>query len=571
MRAVPSERVWRRRLVALATLVLAVAGPAAPGSAAPPRPALLRVPLPRYDGTLTPYTTTLAYPLLTLVYDTLTWRDADGVPQPWLARSVRRSHGGRRVTVRLRPGVRWQDGRPLTAADVAFTYRLLARRFEPRFTPELSELARVRATSRLTVRFELRGPGLGFEGLALPDVPILPEHLWAGLPPGATPAGRLIGSGPYRLVRASRRTGYLLRARPRYFKGVPRVAELRVPLIPSAAATFAALRARRVDAVPLTLPPRTAGALAGTLGIAVARGTSYAGTALVFNVRHPPFDRAAIRRSVAGVLDLGRIARTAAPGGARPASVGVVHPTSRWAPVVPVPRAPAGASRRTLVGSGLPVLRILAPTTDPVRLEAGRQVVLALRRAGARATLVRVTGPRLARLVGEDGTPPRFDAAVQAIPALASQDPDALRSLFGSEPRGAPLNASGYRSAAFDRLSRAVAEAPTADARRRAVAAELALLARDAPAVALFFPAGAFAFRTTTYDGWRYIAGTGILDKQSFLPPGGAPASPHGGAAIRATAPGDGSSLGAFDVVSAVVLAAVVLLAGIALAQRRSA
>jgi len=48
---------------------------------------------------------------MTLVYDTLTERDARGTPQPLLARSIERR--GRTVTVRLRRGPRWHDGRPL--------------------------------------------------------------------------------------------------------------------------------------------------------------------------------------------------------------------------------------------------------------------------------------------------------------------------------------------------------------------------------------------------------------------------------------------------------------------------
>ena len=72
---------------------------------------------------------------MSLVYDTLTWRDAEGIPRPWLASSVDRDETGRHVFVRLRPRLRWQDGRPLTAADVVFTYRYMAARPHPRFTP----------------------------------------------------------------------------------------------------------------------------------------------------------------------------------------------------------------------------------------------------------------------------------------------------------------------------------------------------------------------------------------------------------------------------------------------------
>ncbi|MDQ6805598.1 MAG: ABC transporter substrate-binding protein, partial [Actinomycetota bacterium] len=118
----------------IAALTLGLLPSAAIAQASPAK--LVRIPFPAYDGTLTPYTFKLGYPLVTLVYDTLLWRDAQGIPRPWLARSVQRSNGGRRVTVRLRKGVRWQDGRSLTADDVAFTFQFVASR-SPR-TPELA-------------------------------------------------------------------------------------------------------------------------------------------------------------------------------------------------------------------------------------------------------------------------------------------------------------------------------------------------------------------------------------------------------------------------------------------------
>src|ERR671917_161720 len=132
-------RHLRSALLAL-VLATAAAGLGSPPAGAQSRAPLVRLPFPAYDGTLTPYTFEAGYPLMTLVYDTLLWRDAGGVPRPWLARSATRSDGGTRVTIRLRRGVRWHDGRPLTAADVAFTLGFMARRFHPRFTPQLENV-----------------------------------------------------------------------------------------------------------------------------------------------------------------------------------------------------------------------------------------------------------------------------------------------------------------------------------------------------------------------------------------------------------------------------------------------
>ncbi len=181
-------------------------------------------------------------------------------------------------------------------------------------------------------------------------------------------------------------------------------------------------------------------------------------------------------------------------------------------------------------------IRVLAPENDPVRQEAGRQVMLALRRAGAKSTFTKLSSENLSKAIGEDGLTPDFDAAIVTIPALVSYDPDFLTRVFGSDADTAPLNFAGYRSARFGANAERVASAGDVRARRRAVGAQLALLASDLPQVPLFFSRGTFAFRPAIYDGWTFIKGTGILDKPSLLP-GQASATPGREAPASARAP----------------------------------
>jgi peptide/nickel transport system substrate-binding protein len=552
----------------LALLVAALSGAPASARSGAER---VRLPFPAYDGTLTPYTFSLGYPLVTLVYDTLLWRDAGAIPRPWLARSLARSAAGRRVTVRLRDGLRWQDGRPLTAADVAFTFRFVATHPQARFTPQLADIRAVRATGRLTVAFDLRRPSTGFEDQPLADVPILPRHLWRDLPPGQiAPRGLPVGSGPYRLVSAGRRRGYVFRANRGYFRGAPLVGVIRVPIIGEAERTYAALLARQVDMVPLPLTARAAADVGANLGLGLRQGTSYSGTMLVLNLRRPPFDRLAARRAVSAALDLGRISAAVAPAVA--ADRGFLHPASRWASGAPLHRfdpQPAAAARRAV---GAATIGVLAPDNDPVRLEAGRRVLQALRAAGIRATLKARTRAQLDRALGAGGRRPSFDAAIDVIPPLVSYDPDGLTRLFGSDPAQAPLNAGGYRSAAFDAAARRTASAPSRSARRAATRAELAVLAREVPAVALFFSRGRFGIRPAIYDGWVFVQGTGILDKQSFLPGTAAePAPPARGEPAAGTSGSGAGGVGLLDVVSGVVLAIAVMLAlaGLVVGRRR--
>jgi peptide/nickel transport system substrate-binding protein len=565
-------RSVRRALAALAIASLA-AGLLPPGGQAQSRAPLVRLPIPAYDGTLTPYTFESGYPLMALVYDTLMWRNAGGAPRPWLAQSVQRSQGGRRITIRLREGVRWHDGRPLTAADVAFTFDFMAQRFHPRFTPQLEDVESTTASDPSTVTIELRRRSLGFDDQPLADVPILPRHLWEGLPEGrAAPRGPTVGSGPYRLVRADRRAGYGFQANRSYFNGRPAVDRIRVPVIREEGRTYRALQRRRVDMLPVSLPERPAARLGRASGISVDRGHSYSGTSLLFNLRRPPFDRAAARRAVANALDLERVLRNVGPG--VPADHGYIHPSSPWASEPALQRADPPAARRALSRLDLPPLRILAPNNDPLRAEAGRQVGLALRRAGADATVVEVSRSSLGRAIGEDGSTADFEAAIISTPPLASYDPDFLTAIFGADPRDAPLNYSGYRSGAFEAHAERAKSAFTRAARERAVQAELRLLATDLPELPLFFSEGAFAFRPAIYDGWVFVKGTGILDKRSFLPGQGRPSSQREVSAGEEdeAASDDGTSfLDVLSIVSLIALVIVVGLVTVALLSRRRA
>ena len=513
------------RLASTIAVVSAASMAPAP-AAAQTRQDTVRIPFPRDDGSLTPYTFRLGYPLMSLVYDTLALRDARGFPRPWLARSIRRE--GRTVTVRLRGGVRWHDGRPLTAADVVFTFDHVADRKHPRFTPQVRDVASVQAVGSHTVVIALRRPSLGFRDQPLADLPILPAHLWRNLPPDRlAPDGPPVGSGPYRLVEYRKGVGYRFKENRGYFRGRPAVGEIEVPIIRKASRTFDALRARRVDAIPVSLPDESPGGLEA-LGVRVATGSSYLGTVLMMNARQAPFNRPVVRRAIAEALDLVRIARVVGSptgGDTFPADHGYIHPASRWATEQTLHRFDPRRSRLMLAEQALPPLPILVPRDDPVRVEVGRQVALALQRVGLRAEVRNISARQLERAVGQDGARPTFGAAIWSAQPLASYDPSFLRAVFGSSET-ARLNYSGYRSREFERLADRVDSAPTLASRRRAVNSELRLLARDAPVVPLVFTPGAFAYRSAAYDRWLYVQGSGIFEKRSFVGRRRTPAAP---------------------------------------------
>jgi len=61
-----------------------------------------------------------------LVYETLLFFNReDGSVKPWLASSYQFSSDATSLTFKLRPGIQWSDGKPLTSADVVFTLNIV--------------------------------------------------------------------------------------------------------------------------------------------------------------------------------------------------------------------------------------------------------------------------------------------------------------------------------------------------------------------------------------------------------------------------------------------------------------
>lgn len=509
---------------------------------------MLRIPFSQDDGTLTPYTFNVGYRLMTLVYDTVMWRDAGGVPRPWLADSVTTSADGMTVTIQVDPRARWQDGPPVTSADIAFTFAYVRAHPHARFTPEVEAVSSVDAPDAATAVVHMARPSAGFVEEPLSDVPILPEHLWAKLPAGTVaPAGLPVGSGPYRMTAHSPGTAYRFQAVSGYFRGTPAVRTIVVPIISDVTATITALEHRNVDALPLSLIANDS-----DVGIRTETGDAYAGTLLMLNTRQAPFDRPEVRRAISQALNLPQIA--SAVGLAVPAGRGYLHPDSGWAPTGDVQHYDPAAARSVLADTGL-AITVLAPDNDASEQVAGRQVVQALQRAGARAGLSTVPVTALDLAVGVSGQTPTYQLAIWSSPELAAYDPEMLGRLFGS---GQPLNLTGYASPSFDAVAARIDTTLDPSARLAAVQQTVERLATDAPVVPLYFAKGEFAVRPAAYDGWVYVKGSGILDKLSFVDP----APPRSGDQVGGAAGAGGSGFGGvplFPIAAALALAAVAL------------
>ncbi|KQN55493.1 MULTISPECIES: ABC transporter substrate-binding protein [unclassified Erwinia] len=153
------------------------------------------------------------------VYSRLFILDPQQKPVPSLVEKYDYSADGKTLTLHLRPGVKWHDGQPLTAEDVAFTYASEASPDFPRDRPDfVKRLAGfddvdsgkaqapsgIKVIDPLTVSFTFTAPYSG--ALAhFADKPVLAKHIWQKVPVKEwNKASQLlrhpVGSGPYKFV-----------------------------------------------------------------------------------------------------------------------------------------------------------------------------------------------------------------------------------------------------------------------------------------------------------------------------------------------------------------------------------
>lgn len=149
---------------------------------------------------------------ITLIYDTLTEHAQD---EPFteyglLAETIEMPEDRSWVAFNLRPEAKWHDGRPLTAADVVWTFNTLVEKGSPFYRAYYGDVAEVKATSERRVLFVFQS-GLNRElPLILGQLPVLPKHWWEGRDFSAPLLEPPLGSGPYRLegFEASRSVSY---------------------------------------------------------------------------------------------------------------------------------------------------------------------------------------------------------------------------------------------------------------------------------------------------------------------------------------------------------------------------
>ncbi len=462
----------RRSLCAVCVALLVGCGEAGPAEerAGPERGGTVVVASATDLSPLNPLVTTEAWAGEVLQYAlgmTLLRYDEDLAYEPYLAESWELL-GDTGVVFHLRRDVRWHDGEPTTAHDVAFTFR---RAKDPATAFPNAEYfvywRDVEVVDSFTVAFTFEPHAEPLAGW--PFTAIAPEHLLDTVPPAAMHRARYnrepVGNGPFRFVSHRMNDRWVFEANP-YFPdelgGRPTLDRLVWRVMPENTAQMAEVQAGELD-LALTPALDRARQVARRDGLSLITRPSRRFMFVGWNGRRPPLDDAVVRRALTMAMDREAIVQGLRAGFGQVA-VGPVMPW-HWAfdeTLPPLPHDPdsarallgsAGIRDRdgdgTLeLGSGEPfAIELQFAAASSVQRDVAERVRNDLAAIGVAVSTRPVEGLTLISRVTSRERP--FDAF------LLVWDGDFrlnLRDMFHSEEVGRPYQFASYHNSEVDRI-----------------------------------------------------------------------------------------------------------------------
>jgi len=164
-------------------------------------------------------------------------------PYYMLATAYKWGPGGKSITFTIRQGVKFNDGSPMTAADVAFSFTLLQKNADVNVAG-LQITGATASGNTVTVSFSVPE----YTNLqAIGNTYVVPQSIWSSAgDPGTYTDPNPVGTGPYKLGSFSV-AGITLTANPDYWGGAPKISEIEFPVYASNTTVLSALTNNQLD------------------------------------------------------------------------------------------------------------------------------------------------------------------------------------------------------------------------------------------------------------------------------------------------------------------------------------
>ncbi len=259
------------------------------------------------------------------------------------------SRDGKTIVLHFRKGMRWSDGAPYDARDLAFTWRAVMNpRNNTRVTTGWDDITAIDLPDPLTARIHLRAVSAGILGtfaVGGAGFPPLPAHLLASLPDlnRAPFNAKPISSGPFVLTKWNHGQSLEFAPNPNYWRGKPGLDRLSYVFVPNAETLLAQTRTHEVD-VYESVGENQIATLATIAGIRTTKVITANWRRLAFNTARPVLRDPRVRLAVAEAVDWDRMRHTIFHD-YNTVAVSDIAPTSWAAPAVaPYPHDVARAN-----------------------------------------------------------------------------------------------------------------------------------------------------------------------------------------------------------------------------------
>ena len=406
----------------------------------------------------------MSHVVIEQVYGTLLNLDENAVPYAGLAESWEQSADGLTWTFKLREGLKFHNGDPLTAEDVKFTFdRIRAPDSGYAYLSQVETIAEVNVLDPLTVEFKLSRPTGPFEiYMAFPGSSIVPKKL---VESGHDLNAQPIGAGPFKFVSYTPRNAIVFERNPDYHEaGKPYLDGLEYRIIADPTALANGLRSGEIQ-FSNEVPPKDWASIVGQPNMvdAAIEGSRYYW--LIPNHTVAPLGDPKVRQAISMALNRQAIVRGAFFGQATPI-VGGVIPEWNWAyagiEAVP-PQGDVEAAKKLLAEAGVAPgtpLKLTMVSSWPPMMSMAPIIQANLAQIGFQATIDTMEVPRY---WDEVWGPSNFDlTAMYWLSPLADPDDFVTNTYLSTSP----VNTQKGGSAAMDELLIAAKSAVTVEERK---------------------------------------------------------------------------------------------------------
>jgi peptide/nickel transport system substrate-binding protein len=298
-----------------------------------------------------------------LVWDRLMRIGPDGLARPWAAESHKWADDTT-LDITIRTGMKWHDGKPVTADDVVFSFQAPGMGDEsPMYKPFVADIASITKTGDNSVQFKLKSPNASFLISSVAKINLIPKHIWEPVmkdlltkPENAEALKdpSMIGSGPFKMARW-RASEEIVLDRFADHWAAPKINRWILRVVPNAEATLGMLRRGEINFLGYYGgdPEVLTNLAKESPNIVVASTVDIGFEFLAFNQRRPPFDDAAFRRALSLSIDRKLMASAAWGDFAIPANSHVSPALPFWHnPAVDKLDTGIAIARKTLLDAG---------------------------------------------------------------------------------------------------------------------------------------------------------------------------------------------------------------------------